>query len=206
MNELTQEKTMTIKELSKVLNVSERVIQISVKELFPEIVHNGKMTYLNEYQVTKIKMKLETHHNLEGTFEVKTNLQKQLLIKQAMLLQDEIIQDLEKENEVLKKKIIEDTPKVDFFDTVSDSKTAIEMSQVAKVIDMGYGRNELFEYLRQNKVLMSNNMPYQKYIDLEYFRVIEQKYNKPDGSICVNTKTLVYQKGIDYIIRLIKGV
>lgn len=77
---------------------------------------------------------------------------------------------------------------------------------MAKVIDMGYGRNELFEILRNNKILMTNNMPFQKYIDMGYFRVIEQKYTKPDGSIHINFKTLAYQKGIDFIIKVLKEI
>lgn len=51
---------------------------------------------------------------------------------------------------------------------------------------------------------MSNNIPYQKYIDSGYFRVIEQKYTKPDGTVCINIKTLVYQKGLDFIRKLLK--
>ena len=37
-----------------------------------------------------------------------------------------------------------------------------------------------------------------------YFRIVEQKYVKPDGDTCINIKTLVYQKGLDYIRKIIK--
>ena len=95
-------------------------------------------------------------------------------------------------------------PKADFYDDVAGSKDAIEMSQVAKVLDMGIGRNKLFDFLRDNKIVMQDNQPYQQYIDRGYFRVVEQKYNKGDGSIGINIKTLVYQKGLDYIRKLLK--
>lgn len=94
-------------------------------------------------------------------------------------------------------------PKVEFYDAVAGSKDAIEMSQVAKVLDIGIGRNKLFELLREKKVLRETNEPYQKYIDCGYFRVIEQKFNKGDGSIGINIKTLVYQKGLDYIRKIV---
>lgn len=94
-------------------------------------------------------------------------------------------------------------PKVEFFDTVADSKTAIDIGNAAKVLNLGIGRNRLFEVLRKKGVLMQNNVPYQKYIDLGYFRTIEQKYSKPDGSININIKTLVYQRGLEYIRNLL---
>lgn len=96
-------------------------------------------------------------------------------------------------------------PKAEFFDAVTDSKDAIPIGDVAKILDMGIGRNKLFEFLRDEKILMYNNQPYQKYIDQGYFRVVEQKYEK-NGDVCINIKTLVFQKGVDFIRkRLQKG-
>lgn len=104
-----------------------------------------------------------------------------------------------------KDKLITDMkPKADFFDAVADSKTAIPMDQVAKVLDCGLGRNKIFELLRNNSILQYNNIPYQKYVDLGYFRVVEQSYVKPTGENCVNTKTLVFQRGLDFIRKQIK--
>ena len=94
-------------------------------------------------------------------------------------------------------------PKAEFFDSVADAKNAIEIGEAAKVLNMGIGRNKLFQFLREQRVLINNNQPYQVYIDKGYFRVIEQKYTKPDGSIHINIKTLVYQKGLAYIRKLL---
>ena len=102
------------------------------------------------------------------------------------------------------RKIEEMKPKVEFFDAVADSKTAISMNEVAKVLNIkGYGRNKLFEYLRDNKVLDRWNVPYQRYVDNGWFRVIEQHYQK-NGEPIVTTKTLVYQKGVDGIRKMIE--
>ena len=95
-------------------------------------------------------------------------------------------------------------PKADFYDDVMDSKTAIEVGEVAKVLNMGMGRNTLFEFLRDNAVLMSNNAPYQKYIDKGWFRLVETKYTKPNGDNCINIKTVVFQKGVDGIRKMLK--
>lgn len=98
---------------------------------------------------------------------------------------------LKKQNQLMQ-------PKADFFDAVTDSKQAIPIGDVAKILDIGIGRNKLFEFLRQKSILTSDNRPYQKYIDSGYFRVIEQKY-EVNGEVRINIKTLVFQKGIDWI-------
>lgn len=119
---------------------------------------------------------------------------KEALLETIRLLEEN--EKLEKENNELK-------PKAEFFDTVADSKTAISMNEVAKVLNIkGYGRNNLFEYLRNNGILDKYNVPYQRYVDCGYFRVIEQKYMR-NGEPQVTTKTLVYQKGIDAIRKMI---
>ena len=101
-----------------------------------------------------------------------------------------------KQNQLL----LEQKHKVDFYDAVADSKTAVPMDQVAKVLAIpGIGRNKLFEFLRDSGILQYNNIPYQTFVDRGYFRVVETKFTKPDGSTNINIKTLVYQKGIDYI-------
>lgn len=98
---------------------------------------------------------------------------------------------LQKQNQIMQ-------PKAEFFDAVTDSKTAIPIGDVAKILDIGIGRNKLFEFLRYRNILTSDNRPYQKYIDAGYFRVIEQKY-EVNGEVRINIKTLVFQKGIDWI-------
>lgn len=90
--------------------------------------------------------------------------------------------------------------KEEFFDAVMGSKDAIEIGKVVKVLNFpGVGRNKLLEILRDIGILMKNNIIYQKYIDSGCFRTIEQKYSTPEGEIGISIKTLVYQKGVDFI-------
>ena len=120
------------------------------------------------------------------------------VMNRALEISRQQVEKLMLENKELK-------PKAEFFDAVADSKNAIQMSEVAKVLNYpGYGRNRLFEFLREKKILMPNNQPYQKYVDCGYFRVVEQKYTKPNGDIAINIKTLVYQKGVNYIRKLLE--
>ena len=95
-------------------------------------------------------------------------------------------------------------PKIEFFDAVASSKDAVEMKHVAKVLDMGVGRNRLFAFLRDHSVLMADNTPYQEYVDRGYFRVVEQKWTTKDGETRISFKTLVYQRGVEFIRRLLR--
>lgn len=113
----------------------------------------------------------------------------------------EIAIESEKKVLQLREKIEQDKEKVQFFDTVTGSEDCIDMGQVAKVCNLGIGRNRLFEFLRENKILDGKNSPYQTFIDRGYFRTIESSYTKPDGSTHISIKTVVFQKGVDFIIK-----
>lgn len=103
----------------------------------------------------------------------------------------------------LEAKAREDAPKVEFFESVAESKDAVEMKAVSSTLNyVAVVRNKLFAILREQKVLQSNNSPYQKYIDAGYFRTIETKKNC-GTEVRIFIKTLVYQKGLDYIRKLL---
>lgn len=111
---------------------------------------------------------------------------------------------VEEQNNKLALENDEMKPKADFYDDVTGSSDTIEIGEVAKVLNCGIGRNKLFDFLRKEKVLMKNNIPKQHFVDEGYFRVIETKYTKPNGDVSINLKTVVYQKGVDYIRKLLK--
>lgn len=94
-------------------------------------------------------------------------------------------------------------PKVDFHDAVVGSSDTIDMGQVAKVLNCGIGRNKLFEILREKKVLRDNNEPFQTYCDRGWFRMVESKYQLPNGDTRINIKTVVFQKGVDGIRKIL---
>ena len=101
----------------------------------------------------------------------------------------------------LEQKIEADKPKVEFADHVADTSDLIDMSTLAKLAkkeNIKIGRNRLFEWLRDNKYLMSHgkhkNEPYQKYVDNGWFVVREYTYNTAYGEQ-IGTKTYVTGKG-----------
>ena len=138
-------------------------------------------------------------HGMYAKEELLDNPDMFISVLQELKAEREQSKRLEAEKKALEVKNIEMKPKADFFDAVADSKTAISMNEVAKVLAIpGYGRNNLFEFLREQKILDRFNVPYQRYVDRGWFRVIEQKYIK-NGEPVITTKTLVYQKGVNAI-------
>lgn len=171
------------------------------------------MSYINEGDLYRLimKSKLPSAERFEnwvvnevlpsirkngGYIANQENLTPEQIVANALIVAQNIISQKDKQIEQMK-------PKAEFFDAVADSRTAISMNEVSKVLGIkGYGRNNLFEFLRNNGILDRWNVPYQRYIDCGWFRVIEQKYTR-QGEPCVTTKTLVYQKGVDAIRRKI---
>jgi phage antirepressor YoqD-like protein len=58
----------------------------------------------------------------------------------------------------------------------------------------GMGRNNFYKWMRDEKILMSNNQPYQKFMD--DFHVIPVNNNR-----FADSKTLIKAKGVSYIVK-----
>lgn len=89
--------------------------------------------------------------------------------------------------------LIEQKPLVGFAQQVSDSSDCVDVGEFAKTIrdeNIKMGRNILFKWLKSNHYLMSNNNPYQKYINNGMFKVVEVVKKTPYGTK-VFTKTLI---------------
>ena len=98
--------------------------------------------------------------------------------------------------------VTEMKPKAEFYDDVTGSTDTIDIGSVAKVLNIpNMGRNKLFSFLRENKILNRRNEPYQEYVDKGYFRQIETSWEH-NGTTHINLKTVVFQKGVDYIRQL----
>ena len=123
-------------------------------------------------------------------------------IEEVLLNPDTIIKlatELKEERE--KVKVL--TPKAEFYDTVASTESLLSMGEVAKVLDMGIGRNKLYKFLRDKNILMEDNIPYQRYVDAGYFKLTEKHYMSGEDSI-VSTSTYVKQKGVDFIRKLLQ--
>lgn len=118
------------------------------------------------------------------------------LIQLATQLKEEKIA-----REKAEQKIIEQEPFVNFANKVSDSSNLIDMGKMAKLLKdehINIGRNRLFKWLREEGILMSNNIPYQRYINGGYFKVIESVYRTPYETKTQQT-TMITGRGQIYI-------
>lgn len=106
----------------------------------------------------------------------------------------------------LNERIRHDQPLVEFANQVSNTDNLIDMNAMAKLAveeNIPIGRNRLFRWLRENEILMSGNLPYQKYIDREYFAVKESVFET--GSMTKTyQQTFVTGKGQQFIIGRLK--
>lgn len=93
-------------------------------------------------------------------------------------------------------------PKAEQFDKFISGENYQDMNTVAKAI--GWGRNKLFAELRERKILMRDNKPYQEYIDRGYF-VVKEKPIDMGGFTFNKPQTYVTPKGVDFIDRLVNG-
>ena len=90
------------------------------------------------------------------------------------------LETVRKQNEL----IAEMKPKALFADAVCKSKDNVLVRTMAKILsDNGFaiGQNKLYQLLRNKKVLMRNNEPYQQYMDLKYFVYEEVPVETPYG-------------------------
>jgi anti-repressor protein len=130
----------------------------------------------------------------------------------ALILAGNLQKRVQEQHERIKeqKKVIEvQKPKVEFYDTVTKSESTFDMAEVAKLLKISnMGSVKLFEFLREQDVLSDNksnwNEPYQNYVNSGYFKIVETKNEDKRGNVHVNKKTVVFQKGVDFIRKLAK--
>ena len=72
----------------------------------------------------------------------------------------------------LANQVLEDRPKVEKYHQFLDADGLMDIGSLAKELNIkGFGRNKLFTFLKDQKILMANNLPYQKYMGRGLFEV-----------------------------------
>ena len=124
---------------------------------------------------------------------MRETIQKQFAVPTTFAEALRLAADLQEENERNK-------PKVEAHDKFISGDNYQKVGQVAKVL--GIGRNKLFAFLREKKVFMTDNTPYQQYIDRGYF-VVKEKPIEMGSQVINKPQTYVTAKGVDYISKLL---
>ena len=134
-------------------------------------------------------------------------------IEEALLNPDVLIRlatELKDEREArraLESKVAKDAPKVMFAQAVEQAENSILVGDLAKLIKQNgtdIGQKRLFERLRAEGYLGTRgenyNMPTQRAMEMQLFRISERTINNPDGSVRLTRTVKVTGKGQVYFI------
>jgi phage antirepressor YoqD-like protein len=105
-----------------------------------------------------------------------------------------------RDNRELVAKIEQDKPNVEFAEQLLDCKQAIDFALASKVMKLPFGRNILFEKCRDLRILDYKNIPYQQFVDSEYFVVKPKTYTDYYGEQKVSYQTQITAKGQKWLL------
>lgn len=174
------------------------------------LVNNGAERKLQDYALTiEMAKHLAMMSGTEKGYQVRDYFIKveqawnspEMVMKRALEIADAKVKALETENAVMR-------PKALFADAVSVSETSILVGELAKLLKQNgveIGQNRLFAWLRRNGYLISRrgndyNMPTQRSMDLQLFKIKETSIQHSDGHVTVNRTPKVTGKGQQYFI------
>lgn len=101
-----------------------------------------------------------------------------------------------------KQKLKEQEAPVAIYNLAMSAQNTMSMQEVSK--SFGTGRTRLYKILREEELVMKDStLPYQRYIDAGYFKVVERPRASGE-TITTDPATRVTAKGFDYIARLMK--
>lgn len=123
--------------------------------------------------------------------------------------------ELEKQKDLIStqnEQLEQQKPKVRFAEQVAVSKDSITVNEMAKLLHkngVNIGRNRLFQWLRDKKLVMRvsdgqdrySNIPTQTAVNKGLLTIVEKTYTDAWGESRISTTTVVTPKGQDYILK-----
>ena len=131
------------------------------------------------------------------------------IMAKALLIANKTIEKHKKIIANQRKQLEEQQPMVDFANAIAETSDSIDVGTFSKLLKdenvfVG-GRNKLFQWLRDNKFLMKDNEPYQRYIDNGVFEYVEYTYKTPYGEK-LGHKTKISPKGQIYLVEKLRKI
>lgn len=136
--------------------------------------------------------------------EEKAQSEEEIILLAHKLLEKKV-ERLQAENQALQQQVENEKPKVMGYNNMMATDGLYSVEQAAKwYSSKGYriGRNQLFKLMRDIQLLRYNNLPYQAYLDKEYFDVKMVAV----GYGLVRSQTFLTNKGLDYVWNKIKDL
>ncbi|WP_147286395.1 phage antirepressor KilAC domain-containing protein [Myroides odoratus] len=101
-------------------------------------------------------------------------------------------------------------PRDEYINKVFESSSLVQLSEAAKLLGLGIGRNTLYAVLREKKMIFQNSTePIQYYVDKGYFVMKQELKQIPVNGIMVPkvvSQTFVTQKGLAYIAKILNVI
>lgn len=118
--------------------------------------------------------------------------------KMELLERDKNLEEQIKKIELTlsKEKLMEQVQdSIEIAERFTNSGGLYDVGNFSKILNIkSFGRNKLFEWMRDNKILNMNNIPFQN--QMSHFKVIPIENNK-----FATSKTLIKSQGISYIVK-----
>jgi len=162
------DRRMTVKEVADAFGVDPEAIKKHVRELYPDILRNGLVTYLDESQVTEIKRRMRPTTMVVGATTDLEMAQKTV----------EVISFYMAKLEAATTELAIARPKAEAADALMVSTRTMSITDAAKHFGL-HPKAEVFPYLRARAYLTSKDLPTQDAIDAGYLALRESKC--PDG-------------------------
>ncbi|WP_165218137.1 phage antirepressor [Schaalia sp. ZJ1691] len=143
-----------------------------------------------------------------GAYMTPAKLEEALLNPDAIIKIATALKEEQHKRIAAESKIVELEPKAHFADAVADSETTILVGELAKILKgngVDLGQNRLYQKLRDDGWLIKRrgtdwNMPTQKAMNLDLFRVKESTIRHADGHVTINKTTKVTGKGQQFFV------
>jgi phage antirepressor YoqD-like protein len=175
--------------------ITEKRYKIEIGKCFTKCKFFNDGTMIGSAAI-KLKIEKSGRNDLANVVElsgVMTELEALLLQKKLDKWKDDKIEKLQGENEILK-------PKALVYDSFI-AGTCLSIGDYAKLFhtrENKLGRNKLFQLLRENKILMNNNVPYQEYKHFFDVKITPLQIGDHIQNIIT---TLITPAGVDYIAK-----
>lgn len=193
-------KFMTIRNVADVLNVSYSSVYRAVCKLFPDKTKNGKLSILNEIEVSRISKELKSdYHTAQLTFSAGEKVRKTTtdleILENYKKANEEFVALLSRKYEEEKTKRIAAESVVNRIANSNGLKTIQETADI-----LGYGSSTYFDLLRGKGIIFKDkktqtNLPKREYLDSGYFEVKEEPYER-NGKTFLYTRIFVTAKGL----------
>lgn len=167
MNELATEKTMTVKEMAEVMNVSVGTIIRAINTLYPGKIKNGVTTYISEAECANINKHIHSNKYLCNSEKVTTNLEMAEKIV-------EVMQYLNSQIDILRME--RDKAQADVKMLVHDFKKLYTTTEIAKELHIKSAIELNRKLMHDFKIQFNNNgtwVLYSDYADKGYTSIKE---------------------------------